>query len=436
MKMKTTGMVFLIVALMCAAALGQQTTMREVKGQGVDRQDAIRNALFEAVSQARGVRVDSGDYSFGYKGASAGYDREGPRRTVDFDAVSVQTGGTVFTTEIDGLVKTYEVADEGELDSGLYEVSLRVWVYDHVPVDLTSRRRLAVMPVRTLQQSYTIGELAIPADELSRNFTHRLNAGFTQTNKFAVLDREYIEEFLQERSVLLNDASLEEQSKLGEVLGTDYMLTGTIADARLEIKQLDSPVVGTPLRKYEADFVFDYRVLVASSRQVRVSDSVAIRMENEQIKRLVEDWEPGNLDYRELVNNFIMMAARDVVQSVIHRLYPIRIAAVEGERVIINQGGQHITDGTVLEVVSEGREVIDPDTGESLGLTERVIATLAVERVAANISYASVRRGDVNMLGEGMVCRVMGSQPRERERGRESQVERTHEGGVRMPFDR
>ena len=90
--MKRLILAALTVAVLCTVASSQETVERTVKGQGANRQEAIKQALFEAVGQSRGVKVDSGDYSFGYQGASAGYDREGSQRTVDFDAVSVQTG--------------------------------------------------------------------------------------------------------------------------------------------------------------------------------------------------------------------------------------------------------------------------------------------------------------------------------------------------------
>jgi hypothetical protein len=45
----------------------KDTMVKEVKGQGATRDEAIKNALFTAVAQAKGVKVGSGDYSFGFR---------------------------------------------------------------------------------------------------------------------------------------------------------------------------------------------------------------------------------------------------------------------------------------------------------------------------------------------------------------------------------
>ena len=146
-KMKKVLFFLVVAALVCPRAFSEtKTIVREAKGRGVSRDEAIRNALYEAVSQAKGVKVDSGEYTLGYQAASAGVDREGTRRGVDFDAVSVRTGGTLRRTESEGLVKTYEVLDEKKIDENTYEVTLKVWVLDYEGADKTDRVKLAVMP--------------------------------------------------------------------------------------------------------------------------------------------------------------------------------------------------------------------------------------------------------------------------------------------------
>ncbi len=434
-------LLILLIVLACASipALAEEkpdTILSTVKGRGQNRDEAIKKALYQAVSQTRGVRIDSGDYSLGFQTASAGVDTQDSKRTIDFDAVSVQTGGTVFTTQIEGLVKTYEVIDEKKLDDGTYEVTLKCWVYDHLPVDLTTRRRLAIMPIKTLAASYSFGPLTIPAEQLSRMLTQKLSAALTQTNKFAVLDREYIAEYLREKKILAFDStSLEEQARIGEVLGADYMFVGTVSDARLQIKDRSTSAIVHTLREYEADFRFDYRLIVAPSRQVRLSDSVTIEMETDEIKKLVADWEPSDLDYTELADNLITLVANKTAETIIDRIYPARIAAVSADgKIIINQGGTRIAIGSILNVYTPGTNITDPDTNESLGTAEILIATVKIEQVAPNISYATVVSGDPVKITKGLVCRPKPlAQPTQT--GFKSRIQRTPQGGVKMPFD-
>jgi TolB-like protein len=433
--MKTVCALFAITAVLCSLVFADDATLRQVQGQGPTRDEAIKNGLYQAVAQARGVKVGSGDYSFGYRSATADVDRTSTGKSIGFDAVSVQTAGTLNTTEIAGLVKTYEVIDEKKLSDNTWQVTLKVWVYDHQPVDKSARFRVAVMPIRTTVGSYIFAGLVMPADTLADKLSQKLTTALTQTNKFAVLDREHIQEYLHEQKVLFNTAPIEEQARIGEALGADYMLVGTVTQAGLRIKNTATEAIAHTFKEYDADFAFDYRLIVAPSRQVKFSDSVRLHLETDEVKKLVKKWEPSDLDYDELVDNLIAKIATEVVNKLSDRLYPPRIASIAPDgNVIIDQGGDRLLTGTLLEVFKPGQQITDSDTKESLGSTEILIATIRIDKVAPNMSYASVVSGDASKLSQGLVCRIKALPPQELE-GAKSQEQRTPQGGVKLPFD-
>jgi curli biogenesis system outer membrane secretion channel CsgG len=437
--MKTICGFLAITVVFCSLALAEDTTLKQVQvqGQGPTKEDAIKNGLFQAVAQAKGVKVDSRDYSFGYGSRSADIDRTNTGKRVEFDAVSVQTSGTLQTTDIAGLVKTYEVIDEKKLDNGTYQVTLKVWVYDHKPVDKTSRLRLAVMPLRAEEQSYSFIKLDVSGDQLADKLAQKITTALTQTNKFAVLDREHIREYLHERGVLLYSAPIEEQARIGQVLGADYMLVGTITEAGLRIKHsTNDAIAGVTFKEYRADFAFDYRVIVASSRQVKFSDSVRLRLETNEVKQLVTKWEPTDLDYKELVDNLIAKAAAEVVNKLSDRLNPPRIASIAADgNVIIDQGGDRLITGTLLDVFKADKQITDADTNEIIGSTEVLVATIRIDKVAPAMSYCSVVSGDTSQLAKGLICRTK-SRPAGELEGMKSNVERTPQGGVKLPSDK
>ena len=390
--MKKICMLFIIVVLVCPKVFSAtKTIVRETKGRGITRDEAINKALSQAVAQVKGVKVGSGEYEFGYRSASADIEKKDTGKEVEFDAVSVQTGGSVLKTEIEGLVKTYEVLEEKKIDDTTYEVTLKVWVYDYEDPDQTKRLRLAIMPIK-LSQRYQAGKFIEPGSDISHMLAQKLSVGLSETNKFAVLDREYILDFAHNRNILLSDdSSLEEKAKLGKVLGADYMIVGTISDIRLEIKQKTSSAIGHPIREYEADFVFDYRLIVGPTRRVRLADTVNLSLETEDVKKLVKKWEPEDLDFRELFDSLASKVANQVVETIIDRLYPIRIASIdESGQIIVNQGGKRILQGLVLDVFTEDKEIFDIDTKESLGKTEVLIATIKIDKVTPKISYAKL----------------------------------------------
>jgi curli biogenesis system outer membrane secretion channel CsgG len=435
--MKKTYMLMLVVALVCPEAFSApKTIVRQTKGQGVTREQAIDKALYQAVAQAKGIAVSSGRYDFGFQSAGVGIDTKDTGKSIEFDSVSVQAGGSTRLTDIAGWVKTYEVIDEQKISDKNYEVTIKAWVYDYEDPEQTNRLKLAVMPIQTLYDSYRFGSYVPSGVEMSLKLSQQLSATLTQTNKFAVLDREYINEFAQNRNILISDDSpIEEKARLGEVLGADYMLVGTISNAQLKIKERTSRAIGRPIREYEVDYVFDYRLIVAPTRQVKLADTVNIALEEDQVKVLVKKWEPEDLDYREMVDNLTARAAKQVVDSIIDRLYPIRIASknIIGQ-IVINQGGKRISKGDILDVVVQGEEIFDFDTKESLGRPESQIATIEIEKVTPTISYASLIKGDPEKISAGLICRLRKSEYKKPERAG-SRIERTPQGGVKLPFD-
>ena len=96
----------------------QNVIVREVIGRGRDRDEAVKDGLYRAVEQSRGVNVDTVAYEYNFRGAGAGISGDGTDgRRIDFDAVDVTTRGTAYTTEIDGLVKSYDVLEETQVDA-------------------------------------------------------------------------------------------------------------------------------------------------------------------------------------------------------------------------------------------------------------------------------------------------------------------------------
>ncbi len=412
--------------------------IREVIGRGRNRDGAVKNALYRAVEQVRGVRVDSSNYEFGFRSSGVGVGDDGPgRRRIEFDSVDVATDGTVYTTEIGGLVRSYNVLDEKQIDQNTYEVTVQVAVYDYGARGQTGRVKIALMPAKTQQDNYGFLSQIISGDTLSSLFSQRLVAGLTQTNKFAVLDRESIVDFTRENEMLFSfDAPLGEQAKLAETLGADYLLVGTISQAKIERIERYLKAANYTARKFKARFNFDYRLVDSSTKQVVLASNAQKYLEDEQVRKLADEQNPVEWDSAQVRDAFISLVANDVIAAVIDRVYPITVAAVqENGRIILNQGGQRMKNGMLLDVFKMGKEVFDNDTGESLGRIESHVATIEIQKVAHTMSMAKVVAGNVSKVSMGFVCRIK-KEKRDYGVGMKPDVIRTKTGGVKLPFDK
>jgi len=411
--------------------------VREVIGQGHNRDEAIKNALYKAVGQVRGVEVDSGNYEFIFQGAGAGIGTEEPGgKRIEFDSVDVATRGTAYTIEIGGLVKTYEVLEEEQIDEDTYQVKLRVAVYDYGERGKTKRVKVALMPVKTMQRNYRFLDATIPDDMLSSLFSQRLTMGLTQTNKFAVLDRVSISDFAKEKNMLLSfDAPLGEQAKLAETLGADYLLVGTINQAQIDKISKYLKVADYTTTEFKARFNFNYQLVDSSTKQVVLASTVQKYLENEEVRELADEQDSDEWDPAQVRDAFISLVVNDVIEAIIDRVYPIKVAAVQDGQIILNQGGDRMAEGMLLKVFTEGKEIFDNITQESLGKIESHVATIEVHKVTYTISFAKVVEGDLSKVSEGLVCRVKKTK-KDYERGVKPDIIRTKTGGVKLPFDK
>jgi transcription elongation GreA/GreB family factor len=64
------------------------------------------------------------------------------------------------------------------------------------------------------------------------------------------------------------------------------------------------------------------------------------------------------------------------------------VAKVAADKAMITLGQDRVTAGQTVKAISKGEEIIDPETGESLGSEEEEIGLLEVTDVKEKYSYA------------------------------------------------
>jgi hypothetical protein len=436
--MKKTIILLLILLFSLQVLAAEKAIIQEGKGIASTREDAIKKAIFEAVAKAKGIDVGSGKYQFGFESASADIEKKPGGKEIGFDAVSIYAEGTSTSTAIRALVKTYEVLEEKKTDPNTWEVKLKVWIYDYQPLDKTGRLRIAVMAPTTSSSQYTFGSIKLSDKQIEQKITHILNTKLTATNKFAVLDRHYIDKVMQEKGlVIVGDTSLEEKAKIGNLLGADYILTSTLNEAELTVKEKYLEAIGRKTYEHEAKFKLDYSLIGAATTQIKISDSVNLWLQyDKDVRKLIPNWQDDKIDYLVLADELIKLAVSPIVDNIAQGLYPVRIAKILPEgQIVINKGGKDIAESDIYDVLKEGTELFDYDTKESLGKIEEPIATIKIVKVMSNFSYAAIVQGNASKLSEGLICRKQGKEPqRIIEQPSDTQV--TPSGGVKMPFDK
>ena len=438
--MKRVIMILLLTALVSPALAADNWVEVSAKGQSSTRDKAIQNGLYLAVCQVQGVAVRSDVARIDVAVSNLDVTRDEAKGTkrVEVEGVRADMTGNVTLTEAQGLVRSFDVVSERQVAPDLYEVDLKVKVYDYQSPEDTKKLRVAIFPFESLAEVHRFGGLVIPGRRLGEQFSQYLGGMLSRNEKFTVLDRQTQQAILKEKKLLMSeDAPLEEKVRLGEALGADYMLVGEVTQAELLVMETSNPAIGGITREFEAYMDVEYRLLVGPTRQMAFADQLRIRLENDEVKALVEGWKSDDIDYNELEQRLVQMAAGRIADSVMEYLYPVRVAALrEGGMLILNRGGRGFADGDVFEVCRSGGDIIDPETGKSLGKDETKYGIIMLTRVLPRISYAKLLEGAVGDDVVGSICRrVRMDVAPEMPEARPSSVRQSESGGVRMPFD-
>jgi curli biogenesis system outer membrane secretion channel CsgG len=376
-----------------------QVKDRSVTGNGRTPDEAVINGLLEAIRQVRGVQIDTQDtMRTALRELSQEKNGEAFSRT---DAIDEMTG--VIRTRTNGVVDSYDVLDCTRTQDGQWEAKLRVAVAVYSSGG-DPRKQLAVLAIRA--RAGLAGDNGLDVQEIARQITARLTARIVQSQYFRVPDREYGAEFEKERSILFSgNVAPRELARLGEQLGSDYLLTGTLSEIHAESTPQGKDNAG--VMKNEVILAIDMRVVEFATRQVRWAETVTVKL-----ARLDHTSTPGRGGrapqggaFSRYVTELAEEAARRLNQQFLDALMPIFVLDAAQDEISLNQGGARLAPGEQLSVLGPAREVPDPGTGALVKVGGHEVAKVEVTKVQDRYSTVRVLSGEAKAIRAGLVCR-------------------------------
>jgi len=383
----------LFIAFILEPALAESSVRTvEVEGTGTTREEAIRNGLLEAIKQVKGVRIESnltGEQNL----AELRVTQYGePDLTI---TLSEQSQGSI-QEKTRGLVQTYQVLESSMKSEGNWSCLLSVAIADykapgHSPESLL---KLVVLPFRLDPKGDQGSNMEVP-----NAFSDKLVKLFTHSRKFSVLDRAYMAEYLGEKRLInSSDGATDEQIKLGQVLGADYLVVGKMSDIGLIETPYNISLTGERGVRREMSVSCSYRITVMATRQVKWADEIKLTLGDDKLREL----EGTTSEIKEII---LGQLAETLVDQALRNIFPIRVINITGNSVILNMGGKGIVSGDRFRVFGEGESMVDPNTGESLGGAELELGTIEITRVTDKLSYGKVVDGSTEDILVGSVCR-------------------------------
>lgn len=237
-------------------------------------------------------------------------------------------------------------------------------------------------------KTFTLGHLKRISDGIINNLTN--------SKRFIVLERQEVDQILDEKTFETMMAGGDIRSRLGKLAGADYLLHGELSNFYIHIERKKIPYVNEyqTSAKTHAEGIFRivdvHKGSIISSEKIRISH---------KLKRIKDTTQATS----DLIDQFVNESAAKIIL----RLFPIKVMASSADgTVYLNRGlDAGIKEGMMYQVMRAGQVLIDPDTGESFGNTESKIATITITSVEERRSKAQLQSGDDPKNGD--ILRIM-----------------------------
>ncbi len=330
----------------------------ETEGIGISKKSAIDSALVDAVSQVNGAEIASDTR------------RQLLEVATDEELKSNETLNQEVISKTSGIIKSWKILSES-IEGENHLVKLSVKISKLKKSAQSDRIRFAVVPFRATDSL----KISSTVSKFEESITSQLENFLTQTRRFALIDRSFLTEQTKELNLIAsgNSASMsqEEIFRLGNRLGTDYLIVGRIEKASSILSQKKSKVSDTIKKNLVSSAKVTIRIIDVATSQIKFADTYEKNI-NSSIERLAEE------------------LAFEIGEIVLTSIYPIRILNASSSQVVLGQGGKTLNKGDIFKVYQLGKELIDPYTKESLGREEIEVAVIQINNVKPKTSDAKI----------------------------------------------
>ncbi|AWH31823.1 MULTISPECIES: CsgG/HfaB family protein [Stenotrophomonas] len=270
-----------------------------------------------------------------------------------------------------------------------WKVRVRAQIAQYRAPDEQGKPKIVVALPRTKSGSYAVGDGRVDAGEVADAIRARLSDTLTQTQRFIVLDREFGDELQAEIDhINSGNVRLQDTARIGQQLATDLILIPTIERFEYPRSVRNLRMSDRQVTSYSGGGRITLRLVNATTGQVVMSDSF-----DHQLASTGPSTLPRVVNGRNMAASMMESLSGQIGTTIVTTLFPVSVVSVDGDQVVLSQGGETLQAGQRWQAVRLGEELKDPQTGRSLGRSEHPCCTIRVDRVAAQTSYGTIEDG-------------------------------------------
>lgn len=383
------------------------------KGVGQSAAAAVNEALKAAILQVNGttMSMSSSHTDFGLDVASssvaAGHatvtTKDGTNTASGSAAVVSMTSvrGKEFAEQIiqrsKGAVTEFKVIESGGPDAknGNYTVTIEAKISKFkAPAD-AGKIKIVVAPLKTSKATFNIAGEQVPAKEVLAAIRQQIIDALSQTGRFSILDREFAADVASEVDMIVTgQTSNADFAKLGQALSADLIWIGVVNDINYTKYARKLQTSDRELISFSGGWSMSQRLINVTTKQIAVSTT---------LEGKTPDVAPTTLGAQANSPEILRGMKSDIVnkatEAIVLRTFPISVVERDGSTVVLSQGGKALSQDARFRIFLQGKEIKDPQTGQSLGNMESLCCDVVIERVTPTLSYGRLENVKVSLDG-------------------------------------
>jgi curli biogenesis system outer membrane secretion channel CsgG len=347
------------------------------QGSGPMAGVAVQEAMKLAILEVNGATIDTSSIAvkFGLDVAE-GQTAAMLRGSAFAETVAQRSKGTVTGFK---LVNMTEPTAPGDL----YRVTIEAAIAKFQPPTDSKKIKIVIAPVRVNVSSFEFGAQAVPATKVVGDIHQRLIDALTATGRFSVLDRDFDAEANRELDLIATGQTPNaEMAKLNQTLSADLLWVGTINDFAYVRHARKLMTSDRELVNYSGGWSVSQRIVNVATRQIVLSNTLQERAPPTDATTM-----DRGIDVDQMEASMESAIVGDTVAAILTRTFPVTVVAKDGMNVVLSQGGQSVKAGARYAVVTMGKEIVDPQTQQSLGRMESPCCDVVIDKVTTTLSY-------------------------------------------------
>ena len=194
-----------------------------------------------------------------------------------------------FREVLKGVVLGHRIKSCEPNEQGIYKAVLEVDVAKYTPPMTDDRQKVAVAPLKYTLTGFQIGgdtkDFYRPAPIVTEELASRMTTYIVQGGRYSVLSREDEDALKAEEKVIAENAPVAEMVKIGQRLGADFLVVGTLRNVYVsgpvERKSMLTGITSRSLSR--ASLSMTYRVIVVSTAQIAHMENIDIDLTPQEL---------------------------------------------------------------------------------------------------------------------------------------------------------